>query len=370
MSRRFSKNDFIEKSIRFHGDVYDYSSVKYINDLTDVEIICKIHGVFHQKPNVHYRSGCSKCGLLKRANSRKNSIDELLSKFEDNHGDKFDYSHMNYVKMRNKVEIKCNKHNIFFLQTPEKHLSSKTGGCPKCNSIGKGTMTTERFIEKSKEKHGCDKYIYDLVNYIKSNKKVKIVCKNHGEFEITPNHHIRGGGCSKCSCNHKYNINDLIKIFINLYGDKYEYDFSDYKNIRSKITVKCKNHSYFETTGVILLNGYGCSSCGKKSIGEERISNYLIKNNIVYQKQKSFNGCIYVNKMQFDFFLPHKNICIEYDGKQHFEPIEYFGGYDSFESQKKKDSIKNKFCMENNLKLIRIPYYQYKDIEKILQNEL
>jgi Zn finger protein HypA/HybF involved in hydrogenase expression len=201
MSRRFSKNDFIEKSIKFHGDSYDYRLVEYKNDLTDVEIICKIHGVFYQKPNVHYRSGCSKCGLLKRSNLRKNSIDELLSKFEDKHGNKFDYSNMNYIKMRSKVEIKCNKHNIFFLQTPLRHLSSKTGGCPKCNSIGKGTMTTETFIEKSKEKHGCDKYIYDSVHYIKSHKKVKIVCKNHGEFEIVPNSHINGRGCPTCGRN-------------------------------------------------------------------------------------------------------------------------------------------------------------------------
>lgn len=91
---------------------------------------------------------------------------------------------------------------------------------------------------------------------------------------------------------------------------------------------------------------------------------------IEYIKQKSFEGCVYKNKMQFDFFLPDFNLCIEFDGIQHFRPIEYFGGINALNEQINKDNIKNKFCYNNNIKLIRIPYYEYDNIEKILNLEL
>ena len=74
--------------------------------------------------------------------------------------------------------------------------------------------------------------------------------------------------------------------------------------------------------------------------------------------------------MQYDFFIPSKNICIEYDGVQHFKPIEYFGGDKNFKSQLIKDKIKSDFCKNNGIKLVRIPYYEYKNIHKILENEI
>jgi len=282
--------------------------------------------------------------------------------------DKYNYSKTNYVKMKDKVIIICNEHKIEFLQTPDKHLSSKTGGCPKCNTIGKGRLTNKLFVEKSNSIHS-NKYDYSITEYIKSNEKVKISCKKHGTFEINANSHLNGRGCSKCGGNYKYKISELLDIYNNMYIG-YTYDFSGYKNIKSRILVKCDIHSQFETSAELLLNGYGCSSCGKKSTGEEKVSEILNKNNIIYIKQKSFDGCVFKNKMQFDFFIPEFNTCIEYDGRQHFEPIEYFGGVYSLERQKIKDKIKDNFCKNNNIKLIRIPYYEFDNIEKILNYSL
>jgi hypothetical protein len=282
--------------------------------------------------------------------------------------DKYNYSKTNYVKMKDKVIIICNVHKIEFLQTPDKHLSSKTGGCPKCNTIGKGRLTNKLFIEKSNLIH-LNKYDYSITEYIKSNEKVKISCKKHGPFEINANSHLNGRGCSKCGGNYKYKIIELLDTFNNMYRG-YKYDFNDYKNIKSRILVKCPKHSQFETSTELLLNGYGCSSCGKKSTGEEKVSEVLNKKNIIYIKQKSFDGCVFKNKMQFDFFIPEFNTCIEYDGIQHFEPIKYFGGIYSLEKQKIKDGIKDNFCKNNNIKLIRIPYYEFDNIEKILNYSL
>lgn len=297
------------------------------------------------------------------------TTDIFIKRCVDKHGDLYDYSLVDYKKMKEKVDIRCVKHDIKFKQSPLKHLDSKTGGCPMCNSIGKGTLTTEVFIKKSKLVHD-NLYDYRLVEYKKSNTKVRIICIKHGEFEITPNSHLNGRVCQKCAGNYKYSIEDLITKYKEIFGDVYEYDFIGYKNIKSHIKVKCQNHSYFSISAESHLKGFGCSSCGKFSIGENEISNYLESKNIEYEKQKSFDGCVYVNKMQYDFFIPSKNICIEYDGVQHFKPIEYFGGDKNFKSQLIKDKIKSDFCKKNGIKLVRIPYYEYKNIHKILENEI
>ena len=98
MSRRLTKEQFIEKSRIFHGDIYDYSKTNYINDQTKVVIICNIHGEFNQSPGLHYRSGCITCGLSKRANSRKNKIEDLIIKFREKHFDKYDIIVENWAK--------------------------------------------------------------------------------------------------------------------------------------------------------------------------------------------------------------------------------------------------------------------------------
>jgi very-short-patch-repair endonuclease len=200
MSRRLTKEQFIKKSIVKHGDNYDYSLVEYINDRTPVLIICPSHGEFRQLPNVHYRSGCAECGLLKRSNSRKNKIENLISSFKFKHGEQYDYSQVQYNKMRDKIKIRCKKHDFLFLQTPEKHLESKTGGCGKCNSIGKGKMSVKTFIEKANEKHS-DIYDYTLICSFNYKKKVSIICKKHGVFEMSQNAHLRGQGCRNCNRN-------------------------------------------------------------------------------------------------------------------------------------------------------------------------
>ena len=294
---------------------------------------------------------------------------KFIEKSKIKHGDKFDYSLVEYKTMKIKIKIICKKHDFIFEQTPCKHLESKTGGCKNCNSIGKGRLSNIDFIQKSILMHG-DEYLYNLTDYIKSNSKVLIKCKIHGYFSITPNSHLNGRGCQKCGKNNQYTIEDLNLIFNKIFNDKYEYDFTGYKNIKSKIVVECKKHSNFETSAELLMKGYGCSSCGKISVGEERISKYLTSNGIEYIKQKSFDGCVYQNKMQFDFYIPSRNICIEYDGKQHFGPIEYFGGDKAYNDQVKKDNIKDEFCKSENIKLVRIPYYKYDNIDKILEEQL
>jgi hypothetical protein len=349
------KQKFLEKCFKVHGNRYDYSLVEYVDTQTKVKIICDKHKVFEQKPHLHRKGhGCTKCGNESR---RINNFEERSNKIFDH---KYDYSLVNYVNNTTKVKIKCPYHGIFE-QTPMKHLSGHH--CIYCSRI---KSNTGKFIKKANLKHN-NKYSYSLVNYVNSKTKVEIECHEHGVFHQTPNSHLLGYGCSHCSGNYRMNADDFIIKCKDRYGNKYDYTKTVYINAKTKVGIKCHEHGYFFKIPYNFLKGYECKRCSNViSLGENQINSLLCKNQINFLEQHSFDGCKHKNKLQFDFYLPEHNTCIEYDGKQHFESIDFFGGEESFNKQKIKDNIKNKYCKDNNIELIRIPYWDFNNIEKII----
>jgi len=140
---------FIEKAKKVHGDLYDYSKVKYINNRTKVEIICDKHGSFFQKPNSHIDSGykCTNC-----CKTTKQTKEQVLDIFKNTHGDEYDYSKFEYINNLTKSTIICKKHGEF-LQRPKQHRRGE--GCPVCGieksaKNGKGFFSEKR-AEKNKE---------------------------------------------------------------------------------------------------------------------------------------------------------------------------------------------------------------------------
>lgn len=134
---------------------------------------------------------------------------------------------------------------------------------------------TTLFIQKAKNKHG-DKYNYDLVDYKNSKEKVIIICPKHGEFEQTPNNHLRGASCLKCAREKiaKQKQREASQQFVakaqKIHGERYSYDLVDYKNSQSKIIILCPSHGAFEQKANNHLNGAGCPSCGKVKQGWSR----------------------------------------------------------------------------------------------------
>ena len=232
-------------------------------------------------------------------------------------------------------------------------------------------LTTNVFIERAKEIHK-GKYEYSLVEYCGNRIKVKIICKIHGVFEQRPSNHLYGYICEKCAGNVKLSKDDFISKSISVHGNIYDYSIINYKNAHSKILIICKKHGSFEMKPNNHLNGQGCKSCSKVnySKGEIKISNYLLENNIDFIPQKTFIDCKYKNTLSFDFYLPTLDICVEFDGIQHFKSIEHFGGDKMFEIQKVIDNIKNLYCINNSIKLIRIPYYELNNINNILFDKI
>lgn len=134
-----------------------------------------------------------------------------------------------------------------------------------------------------------------------------------------------------------------------------------------KVWWKCKecNNEWEATIGHRTLSSSSCPKCSS-SKGEKFISNILFQNNIYSIPQHTFSDCKNINVLKFDFYLPDYNICIEYQGIQHYEPVEYFGGYNKFELQQKLDQIKRDYCNKNNIILLEIPYWDFDNIEEIL----
>jgi hypothetical protein len=155
-----------------------------------------------------------------------------------------------------------------------------------------------------------------------------------------------------------------------IHGDKYKL-LSKYDGSINKVLVHCnKCGADFETKAGHLLEGHGCPNCNK-SKGEEKIKVYFDNNNINYIREFRFDDCVGINKkLPFDFYLEDYNLCIEYQGQQHFKPVELFGGQKQFEIQQINDNIKRQYCKENNIDLLEIAYWDYNNVNLILQNKL
>lgn len=278
---------------------------------------------------------------------------KFIEKSNKRHDYKYDYSLVNYTNSLTKVEVICKEHGSFFVR-PDAHI--RKVGCPYCNGGIKYDNLT--FINKSNEIHNF-KYDYSMVEYKNSIIKVKILCKIHGIFEMSPRNHLAGQGCSSCSKVKRKTTEDFIRECLLLHDyQKYDYSMVEYINNLKKVKIICKEHGIFYQTPKDHLKGHGCIKCSNFSNGEKKIEELLNDIGINFVREYKFDSCISKKnvKLPFDFYLPDFNILIEYDGKQHFEPVDKFGGEESFLTLKGNDIVRNNWSEEKKIKLIRVSY--------------
>lgn len=360
--------EFIRKSLRIQGDRYDYTKSNYTRYDAKVKIKCKYHGYFRQEAKAHYKlgQGCVACGQILRGRNRRLTIDEFIQKSEEVQGKgTYDYSKVNYINANTYVEIICCKCNKSFPQRPYAHMSGE--GCPYC--YGSFASNTEEFVSKAKSLNNGENaqhYDYSEVNYINDDTKVRIKCniENHGYFEMKPREHLQGRGCSKCSNHFKYDTNSYIEECKYRFKNKFDYNEVNYISSHDIVRIKCNScNRCFKPIATRFLQEGRCPYC-TSSKGENTISYWLEFHNIHYETQKIFDDCRFHERgrLRFDFYIPSKNLCIEYDGRQHFMPIKFSNSMSDedviteFETNKIKDKIKNKYCKENNINLLRIRY--------------
>ena len=388
--REKRKLAFIEKATRIHGKTYSYEKTKYVSNKEKIIIVCNKHGEFITTPSSHInqKTGCPKCTKEKGSHNRL-STEEFIEKAIKIHGKTYSYEKTKYVSNKEKIIIVCNKHGEF-ITTPSSHINQKTG-CPKCTKE-KGSdnrLSTEEFIEKAIKIHG-NTYNYSKTLYTGMHNPIKVICKIHGEFTQSKaqNHLENEFNCPKClkirykehTEDSKITYDEAVEKVKNIHRDFIKiHDFSNYKNIDSKITFTCNKNtkhgaweaSLHSVTGRGDKGATGCPIC-KMSHGERKILFWMRDNQIEHKWQYRVRKPNF-NKKSFyiyDFYLPKLKMLIEFDGRQHFEAIEAWGGEKSLEKNKKNDKEKTKYAKELKLRMLRISYKNIKKINEILEKNI
>lgn len=211
------------------------------------------------------------------------------------------------------------------------------------------------------------------------------MCKcDCGEHVIVTAYQLQHGNTYSCGCYskelNKQNLEKMHKDHRQRQIDKYKnkkfglltalYPLENSTNGYITWHCKCECGRELDISTEKLLRKYSCG-CIQGSAGEQRIHHHLFNRNIKFEREKTFNDCINSNtntKLRFDFYLPDYDCCIEYDGEQHFKESSMCG--DSLEDRQMRDQIKTQYCKDHGIKLIRIPYTEYDNIETILDKEL
>lgn len=373
--RKLTTEEFVERARAVHGDKYDYSKSIYLTIKDKVEIICPIHGVFLQTPDAHmHHCGCIKCGIEEVHDLQRSTPQRFIQQAQEVHGDRYDYTKVLYSGAHDKVEIVCQEHESFW-QDPQAHIKGQ--GCPKCG--GTSLKNTDLFITEAQKVHS-HKYDYSKVIYKKALEKVEIICPKHGSFWQTPGKHLYGDGCSTCGSEitgykRRLSQEEYIIKAQQMHGCRYDYSKLSYTHTSNDVEIICPEHGVFlQNAGAHIYRGAGCPIC-LNSHGESLIRKYLDHHDLMYKQEYKFEDCKNKRKLLFDFvlFTKDSNIpycCIEFDGKQHFTPIKWYGGDPAFKKTQQRDHIKNEYCKLHTLPLIRIPYYRESDIDQILEREI
>ena len=248
--------------------------------------------------------------------------EDFIKKAIQIHGDKYDYSLVDYKNCDTKVKIFCKKHNFIFEQTPYCHNNMKQG-CPKCgheNGANKIRKTSEQYAQEANSIHH-NKYDYSLVDYKNTHTKIKIICPIHGIFKQDPASHLNGCGCSKCSNKYKYSPSEWIELAKTIHKNKYDYSETIYDGYYKKVKIKCIKHNcLFETFPYshIYLQG-GCPLCKKEKVSES----------LKMPEKEFIEICKIIHNNEYDYSVTKYNgnaFPIKYICKKHGE-IEQIANY-------------------------------------------
>ena len=347
----------------------------YVNHTTPILHHCMKHDIFWRTTpgRVLSGKGCKQCGKEKfresRCKTNEQYVDELKIKLP--HIIPVD----KYIDKSTHIMHYCTKHDIFWNATPDNVLHS--AGCKLCkgDAIGdKLKKTHDQYIE---ELNLINKNIEVKDRYIGANIPILHKCKidNH-EWFATPANILFGRGCPECKSRM------LANMFVKSHSD-YVLQVAisnpdievveQYINAKTPILHRCKKDKHtWKAIPSNILSGQGCPLC-QESNGERYIRQWLDNQKIEYKYQKTFIDCKDKKLLPFDFYLPKYNTCVEYDGRQHFEPVDFASHGEEWALNQLKetqlhDEIKNQYCKEHNIHLLRIQYF--KNVEEELEKFL
>ena len=308
VTNALTTEQFIARARKVHGNKYGYDKVEYKDTFTEVIITCPIHGDFKQKPYNHIAGHeCYWCSRESQANKMTISQEDFIRRANEVHHGYYDYSKTNFRNTTGIITITCPKHGDF-TQLAHTHLAGH--GCPECGKetwLEQVTKSKRDFIQQARDMHG-NRYDYSLVDYVNSSTKVKIICKKHGVFEMTPNGHLHWQGCPVCCI----------------------------------------------------------------SYGEKRIMRFLERHGIEYKYQHRvpYDKPPMKSHFRIDVYVPAYNMFIEFNGKQHYMEVKPWKYNRDLAVRQARDEALRKFCEQQNIRLLMIHYKDFDNIEAILDREL
>lgn len=343
---------------------------EYVNARTATLHRCKQHNVYWDiiPSNALKGQGCCQCRRERVHDKTAKSHEQYLADVDNKN------PHIivlgNYINALTPILHKC------------KYCGKEWEICPSDVLVGKSCRecSCKRYGDRVRKSH--KQYVNDLLkinpniepieNYINTDTAILHKCKicEH-EWSIKPNHTLLGHGCPMCSFKNladaKRKPHDEYVRELSAINQSIEV-VGKYINNNTRILHRCKacEHMWLIDPGHT-LRGQSCPVCNQ-SRGEREVSQWLNNHLIEYIPQYKFDDCKDKSKLPFDFYLPKYNSCIEYDGLQHFEPVDWFGGEESLKITKSHDSIKTNYCKDNNIPLLRIAYNQniIEELEKFL----
>jgi hypothetical protein len=227
----------------------------------------------------------------KRGNQYKDTS-YFVEKAKEVHGDRYDYSMSVYKSSKDLVEIKCKEHGVFS-QRASHHTSGS--GCPKCakeERAKKRRHSQEDFEAKANKVHN-NKYDYSKTMYTSGDKKLTIVCPEHGEFRQTGYDHLAGYGCVKCTKYKTLTKEEVVARFNEVHDNKYTYDLPNYKSTKSQITIICPIHGEFKQKATNHLHGNGCKHCQKEAIMQKYANEFVEKARTVHGHKYGYEKTSY-----------------------------------------------------------------------------
>lgn len=343
---------------------------EYVDSNTPIEFICACGRITKREP-AQMLLGYTKCPYCSQNRITFKDFKEKLHNIRPNISLITIIDDNNFIGKRNKVEYicECGEKDI-------KPMESLLNGvrCPKCTKIKTGKMSRKTHEQYVKEVHLINPEVEILSNYDGGENPIKFKCvcgnidyKNQAR-ELTRKRCC----CSKCNKSAKKNtqkfISEMNEINPNIIIT------GEYVNAETPISYICECGNEHKSSPSLLLMGHRCGHCNM-SKSEYITKEYLEDRNIEYSYDYKFDDCLYKKQLKFDFYLPYYKTCVELDGEHHYRPVR-FKGIDEQRALEKHlytkslDEIKNNYCIEQKINLIRIPYWDFDNIEQILDESL
>ena len=376
--RKMGKRKTLEQ---FKEELYQINNkINVVGDYknTHTKILC-----FCKECNQEFRAypsdllqghGCKICSIKSRSKRRKYTHEEFIDKLHKINSTITVIGQ--YTSSQTKIECKCDICNHIWNVKPNNLMNGS--GCPNCCNNDKGNSlrwNTEQFIQQLANKNTNVLLLSEYINY---NTKVVVQCKECNTiFEITPHHLLNGHGCKKCASK---KVGDILRKDNDDFILELEKISSTIrilsKYVNSKTNVKCQCTicgNEWVATPNNLLKGTGCIMCNhKQSKGEQKVQSILEDWQIGYISQYTYDDLLGVNngKLSYDFYLPRYNLLVEVQGIQHEKSVDIFGGDTQFKKQQEHDKRKREYAKSHGYRLLEIWYYDFDNIEEILNREL